>query len=169
MFLDECGVNIAMTRRYARSKRGTRALGHTPKNYGANVSVLGAIRLSGVVSALSLDGSVDGESFKAWTREGLAKELRPGDVVVMDNLSVHKVKGVRESIEAVGASLLYLPSYSPDLNPIEPCWSKLKTFLRAWGARTREALYQGLVQGFDRIQPSDLIGWFKHCGYRQSN
>ena len=130
--------------------------------------MLGAIRLDGIVTALSIDGATDGELFLPFTEQLLAPALRAGDVVVMDNLSAHKVAGVREAIEAVGASLLYLPPYSRDLNPIEKCWSKVKHFLRSEGARAKEALYQALARGFDWVAPKDLRGWFKHCGYHHS-
>lgn len=158
-----------MHRPYARSERGSRVEGAAPVNYGPNVTVIGAIRLEGIVSALSFEGALDGELFLAYTKEMLATELRPGDVVVMDNLASHKVVGVREAIEATGASLLYLPPYSPDLNPIEKCWSKVKHFLRSISARTKEALYQALAQGFDLVTKKDLLGWFKHCGFHHAN
>lgn len=167
VFLDEFGCNTAMTRRYARSLKGSRAYGTCPVNYGPNVTVAGAIRLDGVVTAMRLEGAMDGEAFLAFTTHLLAPELRPGDVVVMDNLASHKVQGVAEAIEAVGASVLYLPPYSPDFNPIEMCWSKIKEFLRSQAARTRESLDHALAQGLDLVSFSDLVGWFKHCGYLQ--
>jgi transposase len=163
--LDEFGCNTAMSRRFARALRGQRAHGHCPINYGPNVTVVGAIRLEGVVTAMSLEGAMDGEAFVAFTEGFLAGSLRPGDVVVMDNLASHKVEGVVEAIEAVGASVLYLPPYSPEYNPIEMCWSKVKAFLRAQAARTKESLDRALAQGLDLITFRDLIGWFKHCGY----
>lgn len=156
-----------MTPRYARSLKGQRAHGYCPINYGPNVTVTGAIRLDGVVTALSMDGAMDGETFLAFTHQFLVPELRPGDVVVMDNLASHKVAGVVETIEAAGASVLYLPPYSPDYNPIEMCWSKVKEFLRTQATRTRESLERALAQGLDLVSFSDLIGWFKHCGYIQ--
>lgn len=154
-----------MTRRFARSLRGQRAYGTCPINYGPNVTVVGAIRLDGIVTAMSIDGSMDGEVFTAFTQELLAPALQPGDVVVMDNLASHKVHGIVAAIEAVGASVLYLPPYSPEYNPIEMCWAKIKEFLRAQATRTREALDRALAQGFELISFRDLIGWFKHCGY----
>ena len=158
-----------MERRYGRSLRGERAVGSAPVNYGPNVSVIGAVRQEGVVTALAVEGATDSELFLAFTERVLAPELRAGDVVVMDNLSAHKTKGVREAIEAVGAHLLYQPPYSPDFNPIEQCWSKLKHFLRTTAARNKEALYQALAQGFNLISTQDLAGWFQFCGYYPRN
>ncbi|MFP5504136.1 MAG: IS630 family transposase [Candidatus Sericytochromatia bacterium] len=157
-----------MHRRYARSLRGTRADGSAPVNYGDNISLIGAIRLDGITTAMTIAGAVDGEAFVAFTERMLAPELRPGDVVVMDNLAAHKVKGVREAIEAVGARLIYQPPYSPDLNPIEKCWSKVKHILRSIGARTIESLHQAMAQALDRVTLSDLLGWFRYCGYEQA-
>lgn len=156
-----------MTRRYGRAPRGQRAEGSAPVNYGPNVTIIGAIRLSGVVTALSIEAATDAEVFQTFTDECLVPEVKPGDIVLMDNLGAHKGHKVREAIEAAGAQLVLLPSYSPDLNPIELCWSKLKGYLRSVGARTKETLYQALVQGFDRITTEDLLGWFKHCGYHK--
>lgn len=169
VFLDECGINLAMERRYGRSPRGQRAVGRAPVNYGPNVSVIGAVRLDGVVTALAIEGATDSEVFLAFTERVLAPELRPGDVVVMDNLSAHKTTGVRQAIEATGAHLVYQPPYSPDFNPIEQCWSKLKHFLRSTAARTKEALHQALAQGFNLISQQDLLGWFRFCGYHPRN
>lgn len=165
VFLDETSTNSAMHRRYARSLRGSRAEGVAPVNYGDNISLVGAVRLDGVVTAMSLPGAFDGEAFLAFTTSFLAPELRPDDVVLMDNLGSHKVKGVREAIEAVGARLVYLPPYSPDLNPIEKCWSKVKHILRSIGARTKEGLHQAMAQALDLVTLKDLNGWFKHCGF----
>lgn len=168
VFLDECSTNTAMERRYGRAPCGARAEGAAPVNYGDNISVIGAIRLEGIVTAMTIAGAVDGDVFKAFTSEFLAPELKPGDVVVMDNLAAHKVAGVREAIEAVGARLIYLPPYSPDLNPIEKCWAKVKHFLRSFAARTKEALYQKLAQSLDLVTLKDLLGWFNHCGYKRA-
>lgn len=162
------GINIAMTRRYARSERGERAEGSAPVNHGENVSVIGAIRLDGVVTAMEIEGAVDGEVFRAFTVGLLAPELKADDIVIMDNLGAHKVQGIKEAIEAVGARLIYLPPYSPEFNPIEKCWSKVKHLLRSIGARTKEALHQALARALDLVTLQDLIGWFKHCGYGQT-
>jgi transposase len=165
VFLDEFGCNTAMTRHFARALQGPRAFGSCPVNYGPNVSVAGAIRLDGVVAALIVDGAFDGEAFVAFTQSVLAPCLRADDVVVMDNLASHKVSGVVEAIEAVGARVMYLPPYSPDFNPIEMCWSKVKEYLRAQAARTSKALDDAIARGLDLVTLSDLSGWFGHCGY----
>lgn len=168
MFLDEFGCNTKMTRRCARAPQGQRAYGKCPVNYGPNVSVVGAVRLEGLVEALIVDGAFNGEAFLTYTTQLLAPALRPGDVVVMDNLASHKLKAVRMAIEAVGARVLYLPPYSPEFNPIEMCWSKVKEFLRAQAARTSKALDDAIARGLAMVTISDLRGWFKHCGYALS-
>lgn len=114
---------------------------------------------------MTVDGATDAAVFRTYVEKILAPTLMPGDIVVMDNLGAHKVKGVRESIEDAGATLLYLPPYSPDWSPIEPCWSKLKTYLRAAKARTRELLDEALKRALDTVTASDARGWFMHCGY----
>lgn len=165
VFLDESGVNIAMTRLYARAPKGKRACGSAPKNWDKNVTILGAISLSGLIAAMSIQGAADTPVFLTFIERVLVPQLWPGAVVVMDNLAVHKAKSVREVIEAVGARVVYLPSYSPDLNPIENCWSKLKTHLRKRAARTYELLDAALSEGIEKISRQDALGWFKHCGY----
>lgn len=158
MFLDEFGCNTGMTRRFARALQGQRAFGSCPINYGANVSVGGAIRLDGVVVAMVLNGAFDGDAFLAFVVSILAPALRPGDVVVMDSLASHKVKGVVEAIEAVEARVIYLPPYSSDFNPIELCWSKVKAYLRAQAARTSKTLDDAIARGLDLVARSDLQG-----------
>jgi transposase len=166
VFVDETGVTIAMERRYARAPGGARAPLAAPKNWRDTLSLIGAMTVQGDVSAtMSLPGSIDGESFLVYLREVLAPRLRAGQLVIMDNLSVHKVAGVRAAIECAGAQLVYLPRYSPDLNPIELCWSKLKTALRTMAARSYEALDAALTAALATITPSDAAHWFHHCGY----
>jgi transposase len=164
-FIDESGVNLAMTRRYGRAPRGERVVGAVPQNYGANVTMLAALSWQGVEAVMPIDGATDAEVFRAYVEHVLCPTLVPGDIVVMDNLRAHKVAGIREHIEAHGAQLIYLPPYSPDLSPIEPCWSKLKTLLRAAQARTREALDAAIEHVLAAVTPSDARGWFQHCGY----
>ena len=164
-FVDETGVNIAMTRRYARAPKGERVHAATPVNIGKNVTVLGALSRTGIIAAMTIEGSTDTHVFLTFVQDILAPALRPGQIVIMDNLSSHKVEGVKESIESVGATLEYLPSYSPDLSPIEECWSKFKEYLRAKAARTREVLDQASTEAFDMITPQNTRGWFAHCGY----
>ena len=165
VFMDESGVNRAMTRLYARSLRGTRAFGSAPRNWGDNVSILGALCLRGTLEPMCVNGATNGRVFLTYLEKVLAPQLWPGAVVVMDNLGAHKVKGVRERIEAVGARLLYLPPYSADFNPIEMAWSKLKSYLRRVAARTSEALDRAIGQGLHAVSASDAHGFFKHCGY----
>lgn len=166
MFLDETGVNIAMTRLYARAPRGERACGSAPKNWKKNVTVLGAMSLKGLQAVMSVQGSADTAVFVTFVREVLLAQLWQGAVVVMDNLAIHKQKAVQLAIESVGAKVMYLPSYSPDYNPIEQCWSKLKTYLRGRKARTYEALDEALSEGIETISRQDAQGWFIGCGYR---
>lgn len=164
-FLDESGSSIAMTRLYGRAAPGERVVEATPQNYGANITMLCAISLSGISAPMTISGAVDGIVFKTYVEKVLCPTLEKGDVVVMDNLPAHKVGGIRELIEAVGAKLIYLPPYSPDLNPIEKCWSKIKTALRAAKARTREALETALKAALLLITEEDAAGWFECCGY----
>lgn len=165
-FIDESGVNLAMTRLYGRAPRGQRAVGSVPINYGENLTIIGAIGTDGLDALMTVDGATDGEIFRVYVGEILCPTLRPGDVVVMDNLGAHKVSGIREAIEGRGAKLIYLPPYSPDLSPIEKCWSKIKTALRAKGARTRRALERAIKEAIETITESDALAWFAHCGYR---
>jgi transposase len=127
--------------------------------------MIATLSLRGVEAVMTIDGATDAEVFRAYVQHVLCPTLVPGDIVVMDNLRAHKVSGVREHIEACSAQLIYLPPYSPDLSPIEPCWSKLKTLLRAAQARTREALDAAIERVLAAVTPSDARGWFHHCGY----
>lgn len=136
-----------------------------PQNYGENVTMLAAIGLGGVSAPMTLNGAVDGDAFLIYVREVLCPTLRAGDIVVMDNLGAHRVAGVQEAIEAKGARAEYLPPYSPDYNPIEKCWSKVKTYLRKAKARTREALEAALKEALLQITEADARAWFIHCGY----
>jgi transposase len=164
-FIDESGVNLAMTRAYGRSRRGERVVGAVPQNYGQNVTMIAALALHGPEAVMTIDGATDAAVFRAYVEQVLCPTLTAGDIVVMDNLRAHKVAGIREHIEARGARLIYLPPYSPDFSPIEPCWSKLKTLLRAAQARTREALEAAIRDALVAVTPSDARGWFRHCGY----
>jgi len=165
VFYDESGCTTSMTRLYARAPAGVRATGAVPDSNWKVTTILGAVRLDGVVDASTLDCAIDGESFLAYVQQVLAPALRPGDVLVMDNLGAHKVSGVRQAVEAVGAMLLYLPPYSPDLNPIEQCWSKIKKLLRDAAARTKAALAEAIANAFAAVSKQDLLNWFRHCGY----
>jgi transposase len=163
-FIDESGVNLAMTRRFGRAPRGERVIGAVPQNYGANLTMIAALSLHGIEAVMTIEGATDAEVFHAYTEQVLGPTLRPGDIVVLDNLSAHKMAAIREVIEERGARLLYLPPYSPDLAPIEQAWSKLKTFLRAAKARTREALEMAIQQALTTITAADAHGWFAYCG-----
>src|SRR5271154_1796967 len=164
VFIDETGVNLGMTRRYARAEGQARAHGSAPKSPGENVSVIGSIRLDGSMTAMNFPGALDGEAFHVYAKEILCPTLRCGDIVVMDNLRVHQNKRVRDLIEACGAEIWYLPPYSPKFNPIEECWSKFKSILRTIAARTREALDDGISYALNAVTPSDARGWFEHSG-----
>ncbi len=165
MFVDECGVAPDLTRRYARAPGGRRAPGAVPYGRWTRLTVIGGLSLDGLVAPMSIPSACDTAVMVAFCRHVLVPALRPGQVVVMDNLSSHKVSGIREAIEAAGADLLYLPPYSPDYFPIENCWSKLKVNLRKTKARTREALEDALKQAIESITDTDAKGWFKQCGY----
>jgi transposase len=157
-------VHIAMARHYARSPQGERVHTSKPINKGQNSTVLGALSLTGILAAMTVEGSTDAQVFLTSVKTILVPALRPGQVVCMDNLSAHQVDGVQEAIEAVGARLEYLPPYSPDLSPLEACWSTFKSILRATAARTRDLLDQAITEALDRITPEDARGWFAHCG-----
>jgi transposase len=165
LFIDEAGSHQAMTRLYARAPRGQRALAIRPVNRGVHITMLGALGLAGLVATMTIEGFTDGAVFLAFVQQVLVPELRPGHVVVLDNLKAHKVAGIAEAITTTGARLLYLPPYSPDLSPIEECWSKVKTVLRAKAARTRESLEEAIAEAFEAVTVSDAQGWFTHAGY----
>lgn len=164
-FVDESGVNLAMTRRYGRATPGQRVVDSVPDNYGANQPMLAALSLNGLDAPWVVDGAINGALFHGWVREVLCPTLQPGDIVLWDNLSAHKVAGVAELLAARGARLLRLSPYSPDFNPIEQCWSKIKTCLRRAKARTVEALLAAVKEALDTITATDIRGWFEHCGY----
>jgi len=146
VFVDESGVNIAMTRLYARALKGKRAHGARPDKRGKNVTVIGAIALRGIVGAMTFKGGTDKIAFQTYIEQVLVPNLWKGACVVMDNFSSHKVAGIQEAIEAVGAHLVYLSPYSPDFSPIENCWSKMKEFLRSIAARTYEDLDKAITE-----------------------
>lgn len=161
IFLDESGVSTQMTRRYGRAPRGVRVHESTPEGNWKILTILGAMSLHGMIATMTIEAATDAEIFLAYLDHVLCPVLRPGDVVVMDNLSSHKVSGVRERIEKTGAELLYLPPYSPDLNPIEKAWAKLKQLLRTAKARTVETLEQAITELLEHIRPQDAQAWFR--------
>jgi len=154
-----------MTRLYARCPGGPRIHETTPGSHWKILTILGAMSTRGMIATMTIEEATDTDIFLAYLDHVLCPQLRPGDVVVMDNLSSHKVKGVRERIEAAGAELLYLPPYSPDLNPIEKAWSKLKLLLRSAKARTREVLDQAITDLLPQITPDNAQAWFRFSGY----
>jgi transposase len=167
VFVDEMGSNTSLAALYAWSRRGKRALlAKVPRNWGANVTLLASMSAEGMGPSLAIEGSTTREVFEVYLEYFLAPALRPGQVVVMDNLSAHKGGRVRELVEARGCEILYLPPYSPDLNPIEEAFAKLKTLLRRAGARTREALIEAMGRALEAVTAGDARGFFKHCGYR---
>ena len=166
VFIDETWAKTNMTRRYGRAPVGTRLIEKTPCGRWETTTFLGALRAEGFIAPLTVDGAINGPLFRAWIEQHLAPNLQPGDLVVMDNLSSHKVAGVREAIEAVGAELRYLPPYSPDLNPIELAFSKLKKLLRDGAERTVDKLWKLCGQVLDEFTAEECRNYFKHCGYR---
>ena len=165
VFLDETGTSTNMVRRYGRCPRGERLVGATPWGHWKVTTFLAGLRETGLIAPLVLDGPMTGEVFRAYVDQMLAPALAPGDVVVLDNLAAHKVAGVREAIQAAGASLLYLPPYSPDLNPIEQLFSKLKALLRKAAARTKEALWTAIGELLDAFPERECRNYLKNCGY----
>lgn len=165
IFVDETGSHIDMARAYAGAPRGHRAYAAKPRNRGHALTLMGAMGAHGLVATMTVAGGTDGEVFRSYVDQVLVPQLRPGQVVLMDNLKAHKVPGIREAIEAAHATLRYLPSYSPDLSPIELCWSNVKTALRARAARTREALELAWTDALASVTDSDARHWFAHCGY----
>lgn len=167
VFLDESSAKTNMTRLYGRSPIGQRCRFHTPHGHWKTSTMLSAIRASGVVrdATLLLDGAMNAMVFRGYVEQMLAPTLSPGDIVVMDNLPAHKVTGVAEAIEAVGADLWYLPPYSPDLNPIERAWSKVKTWLRRVAARTTEELTQAVADALTNVSRQECLAYINGCGY----
>jgi transposase len=166
VFVDECGANISLVALYAWSRRGERAPAKAPRNWGKNVTLLSSMSLYGMGPSLAVEGPTTRGVFEAYLQGVLAPRLSPGRVVVMDNLSAHKGGRVREIIEGCGCELIYLPPYSPDYNPIEEAFAKLKGLLRKSGARSREALVEAMGAALDAITVGDARGYFGHCGYR---
>jgi transposase len=166
VFVDECSTNTSLSPIYGWSRRGSRARFEVPRNWGANVTLLSSMTLEGMGPSLAVEGPTTREIFEAYLQRVLAPSLKPGRIVVMDNLSSHKGSRVRELIEGRGCELLYLPPYSPDLNPIEEAFSKLKGLLRRAGARTREALVEAMGRALSAVTASDARGYYEHRGYR---
>jgi transposase len=168
VLVDETGTNTAMARRYGRAPRGQRVDGPVPHGHWKAVTLTAAMRLGGVGGCLAFDGATDAATFEAYVEQVLAPTLRPGDIVVMDNLAAHKGPAVERLIQAVGAEVRYLPAYSPDLNPIEKMFSKLKAYLRKAAARTVDRLYEIMGDALRSVTDHDITGWFRSCGYYTS-
>jgi transposase len=166
VIVDESGTNLNLTPRYARAPCGQRAYGQVPRNTPPNTTLIAALTMSGMGPAMVMSGATDTAAFEVYVTHFLAPSLRPGQIVVMDNLSAHKSRRVQEVIAARGCELWYLPSYSPDLSPIEEAFSKLKALLRRAQARTYEALENAIAMALDQITAADARGYFGHCGYQ---
>ncbi len=165
VFVDESGVATDMARRYGRAEGGQRARATVPVGRWQRLTVVGGLSRAGLIACMSIEGATNTAVMVAFTREVLVPVLRPGQVVIMDNLSAHKAPAVRALIEHAGCQLLCLPPYSPDLNPIEPAWSKLEALPRGIGAHTVTALETALSALVDAITADDSRGYFRHCGY----
>ncbi len=165
VFVEECRTHTSMTRLYARAPRGERAYGKVPRNRGKNTTLLASMSVEGMEPCAAVIGSTTGSVFAAYIEQILAPALRPGQVVVLDNLAAHKGERIRELVEARGCELLYLPPYSPDFSPIEEAFSKVKALLRRAAARTREALVEAIGRALEAVTARDAKGWFAHCGY----
>ena len=158
-----------MTRRYGRSKRGKRLVAAAPHGHWKTTTFIGALRADGLTAPTVFDGPINGASFLAYVQQMLAPTLKPGDIVILDNLSSHKIPGVSKTIEAAGAQLRYLPPYSPDLNPIEQLFAKLKALLRKEAARSVEALWTAIGNLVDRFEPDECSNYLRHSGYVRSS
>ena len=165
-FLDESGAKTNMVRLYGRSFDGQRVHDAVPHGHWCTTTMLSVVGLTGTKAPMVIEGPVDADVFRAYVEQVLVPELGAGDIVVMDNLSPHKSPGIAEAIEAAGAEVWFLPPYSPDFNPIEKMWSKIKAFLRAAKARTYDALLKAIAAALKTVTVSDAIGWFESCGYR---
>lgn len=165
VFVDECGINLAMTPTRARAPRGERAVDRVPGGTWETYSVIAGLRSSGITAPMMIPGAMNTESLLAWVGSELVPTLMPGDIVIWDNLRIHKDPAVAALITAAGARLEFLPPYSPELNPIEEAWSKTKTFLRTAKARTLDHLLNALGDALIAISATDCAGWFLHAGY----
>lgn len=165
VFVDETGTHTRMTPLYARAPRGQRAYGQVPRNHTRNTTLVAALTLAGLDAPMVLEGAMDREAFVAWLHHFLVPTLTPGQVVVMDNLNVHKGGAVRAIIEGAGCDLISLPAYSPDFSPIEGAYSKVKTRVRRAAKRTQSELEAAIGEAVGTVTAQDAAGWFRHCGY----
>ena len=165
VFVDECSTNTSLSPLYGWSKVGERLHAKVPRNWGENVTLISSMSLAGMGPSVAVEGATTGALFEAYVAQALGPSLSPGQVVVMDNLSAHKGERIRQFVEGRGCELIYLPPYSPDMNPIEEAFSKVKGILRKAGARTREALIDAMGRALDTVSASDARGFFEHSGY----
>ena len=165
MFLDESGASTQMTRNYGRAPSGERVAEGTPQSHWRTVTMLAALTTQGLQAPMIIESPTDSDVFLAYLEQVLCPQLRPGQVVIMDNLSAHRVAGVEQLIAATGARLVYLPPYSPDFNPIEQAWSKIKQLLRSAKARSVEALESAIAEALRAITAANALAGFSHCGY----
>jgi len=165
VFLDESGINTGLTRLYGRGSSDERVVDYVPDVRFERTSILSSIRANGDMVPLVFEGALNGDLFKEYIAQCLAPTLNPGDVVIMDNLTSHKVKGVLTPIIAAGASVVYLPPYSPDFNPIEMMWSKVKAYLRKAKVRSKALLEPAIAEALNRVTTSDILAWFAENGY----
>lgn len=154
-----------MARTYGRARGGNRAVGAVPKNYGKSLSLIGAMSAEGIIGSFCFVGSTDTQAMRVFIRQILLPALKPGDLIVWDNLTVHKTRAVLLEFEKAGVEVLFLPPYSPDFNPIELCWSKVKTYLKAIAARNYAALFEAISAALLTVTAGDVTNWIKHCGY----
>lgn len=165
VFIDEAGAKTNMTRLYGRAEKGERVVDLAPHGHWCTTTMISSIRLNGSTACMAVDGSTTGDVFRAYAEHVLVPSLRPGDIVVLDNLASHKDQAALEMIRQAGAEVRFLPPYSPDLNPIEKMWSKIKQILRSIKARTQEALLSAIAAALECVSPEDALGWFASCGY----
>ncbi len=165
VFVDECGSHIGLARTRARAPRGERAYASLPRNTGPNTTIISSLSLGGTGGTMVVEGATNAAVFEVYIERVLAPSLRPGQIVILDNLSAHKSRRARELVESRGAGLWFLPPYSPDFSPIENAFSKLKSSLRKAAARTREALQSAISEALKTITSQDAHGYFQHCGY----
>jgi transposase len=165
-FIDESGVNLSLTRLFARSPKGARVTGKTPSKRGENTTVIGSLNHKGIENVMTIEGSTNTEVFNAYVEHFLVPDLKRGDVVVMDNYGPHKSARTDELIKSKGARIIFLPPYHPEFNPIENAWSKMKSILRSVEARTKKSLNRAIGKAMNEISAGDALGWFGHCGYQ---
>jgi transposase len=165
IFIDETGTNTAMTRLRGRCRKGARLIAHVPHGHWKTTTFVAGLRCDAIIAPLVVDGAMNGEIFRAWVEQHLLPLLRSGDIVIMDNLPAHKVEGIRALIDAAGATLIYLPPYSPDLNPIEQAFAKLKALLRKAAERSIPALWNRIGSLLSAFSPGECANYFRHAGY----